>query len=76
LQVVRRDIVLLCCLLEGYEGMAIVRTIDPLQGLVELLVAPAFHTTVLTLLKALTEDLDLCLVEAGEVPLSLAARSS
>jgi hypothetical protein len=66
LQVARRDIALLCCLVEGYEGVAVVRTVDPVQGLVELLVAPAFHTTALTLLKALTQDIDLHLVEAGE----------
>ena len=49
----RRNIVRLCSLLEGYEGMAILRTIDAAQGLLELLVAPAFYCTVLKLLQSL-----------------------
>jgi hypothetical protein len=69
LQVARRDIVLLCCLFEGYEGVAVVRTIDPIQGLVELLVAPAFHTTALTLLNVLAEDMELRLVASREASL-------
>jgi len=54
----------------GYEGVAIVRTLDPRQGLVELLVAPAFYTTVLDILQALTEEMPLCLLdeEMGESP--------
>ena len=39
-RVERHDIGLLCSLMAGYEGVAIVRTVDPKQGLVALLVAP------------------------------------
>ena len=46
-RVERHDIGLLCSLMAGYEGVAIVRTVDPKQGLVALLVAPAFYMTVL-----------------------------
>lgn len=71
LRIPRCDIVLLCSIVAGYEGVAVVRTVDPAQGLVELLVAPAFHTTALTLLHALAQDMDLHLVDAGEsTPLS------
>jgi hypothetical protein len=71
LQIPRRNIVLLCSIVASYEGVAIVRTVDPGQGLVELLVAPAFHATALTLLHALTRDIDLHLVDAEEsMPLS------
>jgi hypothetical protein len=66
LRIPRCDIVLLCSIVAGYEGVAVVRTVDPSQGLVELLVAPAFHTTALTLLHALAQDMDLHLVDAGE----------
>jgi hypothetical protein len=54
----------------GYEGVAIVRTVDPQQGLVELLVAPAFYTTVLDIMQALSQDLPLSLLtaEAGDMP--------
>jgi hypothetical protein len=66
----RHDIGLLCSLMAGYEGVAIVRTVDPQQGLVELLVAPAFYTTVLDILQALSQDLPLSLLtaEAGDMP--------
>jgi len=66
----RHDIGLLCSLMAGYEGVAIVRTVDPQQGLVELLVAPAFYTTVLDILQALSHDLPLSLLtaEAGDLP--------
>jgi len=51
----------------GYEGVAIVRTVDPKQGLVVLLVAPAFYTTVLDIIQALSQEmpLDLLTTEAG-----------
>lgn len=66
LQVLQRDIALLCSLIAGYEGVAIVRTVDSTQGLVELLVAPAFYVTALTLLTAFSQDIDLCLIETRE----------
>ena len=68
LQVPRQDIALLCNLFAGYEGIAIVRTVNPAQGLVELLVAPDFHTTALLLLNALAQELEVRLVEVGELP--------
>lgn len=65
LRIPRRDIGLLCSIVAGYEGVAVVRTVDSGQGLVELLVAPAFYATALTLLHALTQDMDLHLIDAG-----------
>ena len=61
-QVSRYDIALLCNFIAGYEGVAIVRTLDASQGLVELLVAPAFYATVLTILQELRQEMPLCLV--------------
>jgi hypothetical protein len=52
----------------GYEGVAIVRTVDPRQGVVALLVAPAFYTTVLDLVQALSQEMPLCLVETADRP--------
>ena len=62
----RRNIVLLCSIIEAYEGVAVVRTVDPAQGLLELLVAPAFCATALTLLHALAQEMELCLIDTGE----------
>jgi hypothetical protein len=69
-RVERHDIGLLCSLMAGYEGMAIVRTVDPQQGLVALLVAPAFYTTVLDIIQALSQEMPLCLLrtEVGDMP--------
>jgi Domain of unknown function (DUF4911) len=69
-RVERHDIGLLCSLMAGYEGVAIVRTVDPKQGLVALLVAPAFYTTVLDIVQALSQEMPLCLLttEVGDMP--------
>jgi hypothetical protein len=69
-QVERHDIGLLCSLMAGYEGVAIVRTVDPKQGLVALLVAPAFYMTALDIIQALSQEMPLCLFtrEAGDIP--------
>lgn len=67
-RVERHDIGLLCSLMAGYEGVAIVRTVDPRQGVVALLVAPAFYTTVLDIVQALSQEMPLCLVETEDRP--------
>ena len=69
-RVERHNIGLLCSLMAGYEGVAIVRTVDPKQGLVALLVAPAFYRTVLDIIQALSQEMPLCLLmtEAGDMP--------
>jgi hypothetical protein len=46
----------------GYEGVAIVRTVDPKQGVVAFLVAPAFYTTALDIIQALSQEMSLCLL--------------
>jgi hypothetical protein len=61
-RVERHDIGLLCSLMAGYEGVAIVRTVDPKHGLVALLVAPAFYMTVLDIIQALSQEIPLCLL--------------
>lgn len=53
------DIAFLCHLMTSYEELAIVRTLDRRQGLVELLVAPDFHKPVMELLQALALEVGL-----------------
>jgi hypothetical protein len=69
-RVERQDIGLLCSLMAGYEGVAIVRTVNPQQGLVVLLVAPAFYRTALDILRALKQEMSLSLLtsEADDMP--------
>jgi hypothetical protein len=73
-RVERHDIGLLCSFMAGYEGLAIVRTVDPKQGLVAFLVAPAFYMTVLDIIRALAQEMPLCLMtEAGDIHESVRA---
>ena len=51
-----RDIALFCNLVGSYEGLGIVRTRDAAQGLVELMIAPAFRNTALALLHDLAQE--------------------
>jgi Domain of unknown function (DUF4911) len=62
----RQNIVLLCSIIAGYEGMAILRTVNAAQGLLELLVAPAFHDTALSLLRALAHEMDVHVINANQ----------
>jgi hypothetical protein len=53
------EIALFCNLMAGYEGVAIIRTLDPAQGYLELLVAPDFYATAHTLLQVLAQEIAL-----------------
>ena len=54
-----RKIVELLFLLEGYEGMALPRTLDKEQGIVELLIAPDFLAPLQALLAELAPALEI-----------------
>ncbi len=76
----RQNIGLLCSFIAAYEGVAIVRTLDPGAGLVELLIAPDFYTTALDILQALARDMELAIVpevhQPSAVPGSHGAREA
>ena len=55
-QVRRRDIALLCNLVGSYEGLGLIRTLDAGQGIVELMIAPAFYDPTLALLQDLARN--------------------
>ncbi len=52
----RAEINYLRITVESYDGMALVRTIDPSEGLVELFIAPGCEDQVLELLEALKKE--------------------
>jgi len=54
-QVDRRDICYLRYTIESYDGMAVVRTVDPHTGQIEVSVAPGCEAIVQDLLKDLKE---------------------
>jgi hypothetical protein len=58
-QLPHERIVDLLFLLEGYEGMAVPRTLDKAQGIVELLIAPDFLPELEALLADLRPELEL-----------------
>lgn len=55
-QVRRHDIALLCNLVGSYEGLGLIRTLDATQGVVELMIAPAFYDATLALLHDLAQN--------------------
>jgi hypothetical protein len=56
LQIPPEEIAFLSFILESYEGVAIASTVDPLQGLVELMVAPDCQEEMREILKDLSQQ--------------------
>jgi len=50
------EIAFLSFILESYEGVAIARTVDPLQGLMELMVSPDYQEEMREILKDLSQQ--------------------
>ena len=59
----RRDIHYLRTTLESYDGMAVVRTVDPHQATIEVFIAPGCETHVVRLMDSLRKDENLVLRE-------------
>ena len=51
-----QEIAYLTFILESYEGVAIMRTIDPREGLVELMVSPDYQEEIRAILKDLGQQ--------------------
>jgi hypothetical protein len=56
IQIPPEEIAFLSFILESYEGVAIARTVDPHQGLVELMVAPDYEEEMREILKDLSRE--------------------
>jgi len=52
----RREINYLSVTIESYDGMAVVRTIDPDAGLIEIQISPSCEDMIFELLNSLAED--------------------
>jgi hypothetical protein len=59
----RRDINYLRVTIESYDGMAVVRTIDPQAALIEAQVAPGCEPLFYDLMGSLAKDEDISLIE-------------
>jgi hypothetical protein len=58
IRVHRKDIAYFKFILESYEGMALVRTRDPNEAVVELMVAPGWEKDVEEVLRGLSKEID------------------
>ncbi len=55
----RSDIAYFKFIIESYEGMALVRTEDPREAIVELMVAPGWESDIYELLNELQKDIQI-----------------
>ncbi|MBW2545245.1 MAG: DUF4911 domain-containing protein [Deltaproteobacteria bacterium] len=62
----RRDIAYVKYILEGYEGLATVTTIDRSKSVVQLSILPDFASDVDGILEALKKEIDICEIAGGE----------
>ena len=62
----RRDIAYMKYIFEGYEGLATVTTIDKIESIVQLSIAPDFGPDVDGILEALGGEIDMCELDGGE----------
>jgi hypothetical protein len=56
IQIPPREIAYLNFVFESYEGVAAVRTVDPRNGIVELMVSPHYEEETKEILKSLAEE--------------------
>ncbi len=59
LEILPEDIAYLKFIIESYEGVGIIRTVDQKRAIVDLLVVEDFMQTALSILDALQEDVSL-----------------
>lgn len=64
----RSEIVFLADLFESYEHLGMVRTVDPVAAIIEILYAPDFYDDVLALMESLAEGEVPSLARAGGSP--------
>jgi hypothetical protein len=55
----RQDIAYLKFIIESYEGIAVVRTKDPYEAVVELMVAPGWEKTVDEILEGIRKEISI-----------------
>jgi len=56
-EVDKKDIAYIVSIFEGYDDLAVVRTLDPALGLIELMISPDFLEDVRQLTEALSKEI-------------------
>lgn len=64
-RVERRDINYLRSTIESYDGMAVVKTLDPHKALIEIQISPGCEEFVLELMTSLSEEERIMIEDAG-----------
>jgi hypothetical protein len=67
IQIPPEEIAFLSFILESYEGVAIARTMDPHQGLMELMVSPDYEEEMKEILKDLGKQFPIKVVGKSDV---------
>ncbi|MBI4618951.1 MAG: DUF4911 domain-containing protein [Desulfobacterales bacterium] len=62
-RVQRKNIAFIKFILEAYDGMAVMRTLDPHEGVVELIIAPDFEREVTEILDNLRDEFEVQPIE-------------
>jgi len=57
IEVDKKDIAYIVSIFEGYDHLAVVRTIDPSRGLIELMISPDFLEDTRKLTEALAKEI-------------------
>ena len=57
IEVDKKDIAYIVSIFDGYENLAVVRTLDPSNGLIELLVSPDYLEDTRKLIDALSKEI-------------------
>ena len=57
IEVDKKDIAYIVSIFEGYDYLAVVRTIDPARGLIELMISPDFLEDTQKLTEALAKEI-------------------
>jgi len=65
IEVDKKDIGYIDSIFDGYEGLAVVRTLDASRGLIELLVSPDYLEDTRKLIEALAKEIPCRLLTAG-----------
>ena len=65
-EVDKKDIAYIVSVFEGYENLAVVRTIDPSRRLIELIFSPDFLDDTRKLIDALSREIPVRLLEKGK----------
>jgi hypothetical protein len=59
IEVDKKDIAYIVSIFDGYENLAVVRTLDSSRGLIELLVSPSYLEDTRKLIDALSKEIPL-----------------